>query len=284
MFRRFVLVGALLAWLAPLAAAETADEVVAKFIAAHGGMEKIKSITSVKVTGKMVMGGGAMEAPFVQMKRRPKDSRTEFTFQGMTGYQVFDGKSDKAWSVMPFMGKKDPEATPPEETKLMAEEADFDGALVDWKDKGHQVEFVAKEQVEGAEAYKLKVTRKNGNVDHVYIDTETGLQVKVESKRTIRGTEVESETLMGDYKEVDGVPYPHTISAGRKGGPEAQRQKIVIEKYELNVAMGDALFTMPAVAAKPDSAGADSAKAEAPKADAKAAEAKAAEAKPAKKK
>lgn len=280
MFRRMVLAGVLLAWLAPMAVAETADEVVAKYVAARGGMEKIKAIKSVKVTGKMVMGGGAMEAPFVQMKRRPRDSRTEFTFQGMTGVQAFDGGGDVAWSIMPFMGKKEPEAAPAEETKLMAEEADFDGALVDWKDKGHQLEFVGKEQVEGADAFKLKLTRKNGNIDYVYIDAETGLEVKTEGKRIVRGTEVETETYMSDYKEVDGIPFPHTISAGRKGGAENQRQKIVMEKFELNVAMTDDLFKLPANAVKADTTKADAKAADAKAGDAKAGDAKAA-AKPA---
>jgi hypothetical protein len=273
MFRRLIPAALLLACFAPVAFAETADEVVAKYVTARGGMEKIKAVKSVKVTGKMVMGGGAMEAPFVQMKRRPTDSRTEFTFQGMTGVQAFDGGGQVAWSIMPFMGKKDPEAAPAEETKLMAEDADFDGALIDWKEKGHQIELIGKEQIEGADAFKLKLTRKNGNIDYVYIDAETGLEVKSEGKRVVRGTEVESETYMSDYKEVDGMPFAYTISAGRKGGAENQRQKIVMEKIELNVPMADSLFKLPANAVKATETAAAPAGAAKP-ADTKAADAK----------
>jgi len=268
MLRRMILVGALLAWLAPMAAAETADEVVAKYIAARGGMEKIKSIKSRKVTGKMVMNGGAMEAPIVMMNRRPRDTRLEFTFQGMTGVQVFDGSGEVAWSIMPFMGKKEPEAAPPEDSKLTAEEADFDGPLVDWKEKGNQIELVGKEQVEGADAFKIKVTRKSGNVDYVYVDAETGLEVKSEQKRVIRGTELETETYMSDYKEIDGVPFPYTLSMGRKGGAENQRQRLTFEKIETNVAMNDTLFKLPANAVQASAAPKDTTKAAA-KTDAK---------------
>jgi len=260
MLRRMILAGALLAWLAPMAVAETADEVVAKYIAARGGMEKIKAVNSRKVTGKMVMGGGAMEAPVVMMNRRPRDSRLEFTFQGMTGVQVFDGSGDVAWSIMPFMGKKEPEAAPPEESKLSAEEADFDGPLVDWKEKGHQIELVGKEQVEGADAFKVKVTRKSGNIEYVYIDAETGLEVKTEKKQVVRGTEIETETYMSDYKEIDGVPFPYTLSMGRKGGAENQRQKLTFEKIETNVAMNDTLFKLPANAVKASEAPKDTTK------------------------
>jgi len=118
----------------------------------------------MKMTGKMVMGG-AMEAPFVVYRARPKNQRVEFTFQGMTGVQAFDGKSGSSWSIMPFMGKKDPEVMPAEESKMMAEEADFDGILVDWKDKGHKIESLGKEQVEGADCYKVKVTLKSIRVE-----------------------------------------------------------------------------------------------------------------------
>jgi outer membrane lipoprotein-sorting protein len=207
------------------------------------------------------MNGGAMEAPIVQMNRRPNDFRMEFTVQGMTGVQAFDGSGGVAWAISPFMGKKEPETAPAEETKLVADESDFDGALIDWKEKGHQLELVGKEQVEGADAFKLKLTRKSGTIEYVYIDAETGLEVKSEQKRVMRGTEVETETYMSDFKEVDGIPFPHTLSMGGKGSAENQRQKIVFEKVELNVAMNDTLFKVPANAVKASAAPKDTTKA-----------------------
>jgi hypothetical protein len=271
MFRRLIVTGLLLSCIAPMALAETVDDVVAKYIQARGGMEKIKSVSSMKATGKMVMGGGAMEAPFVRVSRRPSDIRMEFTIQGLTGVQAFDGKAGVAWMIMPFMGKKDPEIQPAEETKLMAEEADFDGPLVNWKDKGHKVELMGTEQVEGADAYKLKLTRKSGNVDYVYVDAETGLEVKSESKRMIRGAELEMQSLMGDYKDVDGVLLPFTISAGAKDAPAEQMRKIVIEKYEFNTPAADSLFAVPANAVKAEAKAAASDTSKDAKADEKAA-------------
>jgi hypothetical protein len=79
----------------------------------------------------------------------------------------------------------------------------------------------------------------------MYIDAEAFLQVKDESKRTIRGTEVDADTILGDYKEVGGIMFPHSIDSGPKGSP--QRQKVVIEKIELNVPVDDARFKMPEV-------------------------------------
>jgi outer membrane lipoprotein-sorting protein len=251
MVRRFLAGIALLALLAPIASAQTADELVTKNIAAKGGLEKLKAISSSRATGRMVAGPG-MEFPFTMVNKRPNSTRIEFNVQGMTGIQAYDGKT--AWMSMPFMGKKDPEPMAADEAKMFEEQADFDGPLVDYKAKGHAVELVGKEQVEGADAYKLKLTLKNGDVRYVYLDAETFLEIKMEAKRTIRGTEVEGESYLGDYKEVGGIMMAHAMESGAKGS--AQRQKLIIDKVEMNVDVADDVFAMPAASAKADSASA----------------------------
>jgi len=276
MIRRLLLTAAALAVLSPLAAAETLDEVLAKHYAAMGGLEKIRAVQSARVTGKMMMGQG-MEAPFVMEKARPNRFRMEFVFQGMTGVQAYDGKT--GWRVMPFLGKKDPEPVPSEALKEMEEEADFDGPLVDWKSKGHAVELVGKEDIEGTPAYKVKAALKNGNVNTYYIDAETFLTLKEEGKRTIRGTEVETESSIGDYKQVEGLTLPFAVESGAKGSQ--QKQKMVTDKVELNPKFEDARFVMPVVAKTDSAAKADStAKAAAAKTTAKKSDTKSTAKKP----
>lgn len=255
MFRKLLTLLALGLLLAPVAHAQTVDEILAKHYEAQGGLEKLKALNSRRVTGTMGVGPG-MEAPFTMENKRPGMRRIEFTLQGMTGIQAFDG--EKAWSVMPFMGKKDPEVASDEDNQKEKDDADFDGALVDWKAKGHTVELAGKESIEGADAYKLKVTKKNGDVETYYVDTETYLLVKQEGKVKRRGTEMESEMFFSDYKDVDGYMVPFSMEQGAKGMP--QRQKMTFSKIELNVPIEDSRFKMPAAAA-------DSAKA-APKAGA----------------
>jgi outer membrane lipoprotein-sorting protein len=224
------------------AAAQTADEIIAKNIAAKGGLEKLKAVNTIRMTGKMTVGPG-IEAPIVLEIKRPKSTRMDITIQGMVGSQAYDGAS--GWSLMPFGGSKVPQQMTAEEATLAEEQADLDGPLIDYKAKGNTVELLGKEKVEGAEAYKLKVTLKNGVVRTMYIDAEHFLEIKEESKRTIRGSEMEMETIVGDYKEVDGLMLPHSVDAGAKGSP--QRQKLVIEKIEINVPIDDARFKMPDV-------------------------------------
>ena len=267
MLRRMLLGIAVLALLAPLAHAQTVDEVIAKHVQARGGLEKLKAVKSVRMTGKMMMGPG-MEAPVVLEMSRPNKMRMEFTVQGMTGVQAFDGKT--AWIVMPFTGKKDPEVVPAEDSKDFEDQADMDGPLVDYKAKGHQVELVGKEPVEGTDAYKLKLTLKTGNVQYLYIDAENYLEIKTESKRKVRGTEMELEGTPGDYKAVEGIMFPFSIENGAKGSP--QKNKLTIDKIELNPAVDESHFAMPAVATPDSAAAAAAAKTEEAKAtDAKVA-------------
>jgi outer membrane lipoprotein-sorting protein len=261
MFRKTLLSLAAGSLLAAAAGAQTVDEIIAKNLQARGGLEKLKNVQSIRFTGKMTVGPG-IEAPVTLELKRPKNLRMEFTFQGMTAIQGYDGKD--GWMITPFRGTKTPEPMAADDLKEADEQADIDGPLVDYKAKGHTVELVGKDKVEGAEAYKLKVTLKNGDVIHFFIDSDVFLDVKTEAKRTIRGSEVEAETIFGDYKEVGGLFFPHAIEAGPKGAQ--QKQKITIEKVEINPPLDEAHFKMPKVEdAKPDAAKPGATKKEEPK-------------------
>jgi hypothetical protein len=133
-------------------------------------MDKLKAVQSIRMSGKMTMGQG-MEAPMVIEMKRPKAMRMEFTVQGITGIQAYDGKT--GWAVMPFGGKKDAEPMNAEDLQEAEENADIDGPLVDYKSKGYTVELIGKEKVEGSDAWKLKVNMKNGSVRYIYLDADT---------------------------------------------------------------------------------------------------------------
>jgi outer membrane lipoprotein-sorting protein len=252
--RRIILALLALALAGPVYA-QTADELVAKNIKAKGGMDKIKAMTSLRATGHMSLSP-EMEAPFVMILKRPNEMRMEFTLQGMTGIQAYDGKS--AWAVMPFMGKKDPEAMSEDDAKMVQEQSDFDGPLIDYKAKGNTIELAGREQVEGVNAYKLKVTRKDGEIRYIYLDPDAYLEIATDATRTVHGSQMEIYSTIGDYKEVNGVMLAHSIESGPKGG--TQKQKMTVDKYEANIDVAESSFTMPAVAHADTSAAAAAAK------------------------
>ncbi len=223
------------------ASAQTVDELIAKSVQAKGGLDKIKAVQSLRMTGTMTMG--SMDIPIVLEVKRPNSVRMDMTVQGMVGTTAYDGKT--AWMLMPFMGAKDPQLVPPDEQKALEEQADFDGPLMDYKAKGNTIELMGKEPVEGADAYKLKVTLKNGDVQYIYLDADQYLEVRQEGKRIVRGSEMDTETVMSDYKAIDGLMFPHSIVTGPKGA--AEKQKMVVQKIEINPQIDEARFKMPEV-------------------------------------
>jgi outer membrane lipoprotein-sorting protein len=223
--------------------AQTADEIIAKYVKTIGGLDKINAITSLRKTGKF-LGGGGFEAELGEENRRPNFVRQEFSLQGLTGVTAYDGKT--GWKIEPWDGKKDPEPLGESEMKEILEDSDFDGPLINYAAKGNKVEFLGMEPVEGTDAYKLKVTLASGDTRFYYFDTDYFVPIKMETKRTIRGAEREFETSLGDYKEVNGVYYPWSYESGPKGSPN--RQKITWTKMEANVALPDSRFSQPVTA------------------------------------
>ena len=243
---------ALVAGSPALAQDMSVDDIIAKNIETRGGYDALKAVDAARVEGTMNMGG--MEAPFSIEYKRPQKVRMEFTMQGMTGVQAYDGES--GWSVMPFMGKTDPEPMAEDQLKQIQDQADFiDGTLVDYADKGHTVELVGKEDVEGTEAYKLKVTKKNGDVVYSYLDTEYFLEFKQETKAEMMGQEVNMSVTFGDYKEVGDIVLAHSIEATAEGAPAGQ--VITLKTVDLGAEVSDDRFVMPEPAAKDDAEGTD---------------------------
>jgi len=173
----------------------TADDIIARYIKTVGGADKIQSIRTLRRVGKFT-GDDGFEAIVIEESTRPNRVREEFTIQGMTGINAYDGAN--GWKIDPFGGKKDPESLSEEELRWIVEDSDFDEPLINYKAKGNKVELVGMDQVEGTDVYKLKVTLKSGDTRYYYMDTDSYVPIKDESRRSIRGTLQDSETRLGD--------------------------------------------------------------------------------------
>jgi hypothetical protein len=239
--RHAVIVLAAISCLSVFSIAQTAEELVNKNIQAKGGIDKIKAIKTLRMTGKLNAGGGFTAAQ-TQENQRPNLVRETFSLQGMTAVTAYDGST--GWQIQPFGGKKDPELMGEDDMKDLLLDADFDGPLVDYKEKGNTVEFLGHDVVDGDDALRLKVTLKDGDIIYYYLDPDTYLEIRKEVQEFIRGSVRESVTEMGSYKPVAGVMYPFSIAQGSKANPEAQTT--TIEKIEANVPINPADFAVPA--------------------------------------
>jgi photosystem II stability/assembly factor-like uncharacterized protein len=261
----------------PESSAKT-DELIDRHIVARGGLDKLRALKSVRLTGTARFSEYDLEieASYGLAQKRPQSIRVEIAMQGLTGVDAFDGK--EVWSTEPWDGRRDPFRQSADESKELMHLADLDGPLVDWRSKGHRVEYLGLDEIDGAQAHKLRVTLKDGDVEYHYLDQDNLLAIRIVYERRVRGVERIIESDLGDYEQVAGVWTPFSIDSGRKGAPRTFH--LTIDRAEANVELDDAAFHFPAPGARvertihppegaaPPSASAPAAKSSEPRLDA----------------
>jgi hypothetical protein len=229
-----------------VAYAQTAEEILAKVLAARGGAAKIHAIKSERVSGQISFGEAG--GPFVVELQRPLKMHMQLTIQNQTMVRVYDGKS-QGWANNPFAGKANPDPMTEEELKNITEESDFDGPLVDHKSKGNQIELVGKDKFNDKDVWRVRLTTKNNDVRYYLFDANSFLLLKWEGKRKLEDKEVPVESYFSDYREVGGLKFAFAIDSG--SSPADIMQKIRIEKIDLNPQINEAEFAKPATPQQP---------------------------------
>ena len=221
---------------APAAAAQTVDEIIAKNLAAKGGVEKLKGTTTVRMTGTATVQGTAV--PVLTVTKRPNLMRNEMEMAGQKIVQAFDGTT--VWMVVPGAPPQEVPAGP--QTDMLKRRSQFDPIFLDYKEHGHKIELKGTETEDGKEVHHLVVTPKEGPVVHYYIDKATGLEAKMVTEITDPAMKGQLETRLTDYREVDGRMIPFSMTQSIDGKTIAEMK---FEKVEFNVPIDDTLFKMP---------------------------------------
>ena len=230
-----------------VANAQNADEIIKSYFENTGGMDNWGNLKGIKILAKVNQGGIEIPLEIVQLK----DGRqyTKITIQGQELKQgVFDGTS--LWNTN-FQTMKAEKADEESTSNAKLDANDFPDSFFDYKSKGYKVELAGKENFDGAETFKLKLTKEPRTIDGNKVDDVSYYFFEVESFVPI-GQESEikegpakgqiSQIKMSDYKEVSGLYFPYSMVQGLKGG---QSQPIVIESIEVNPAVTDADFKFP---------------------------------------
>jgi hypothetical protein len=269
----------------------SATQIVDKHVAARGGLQAWRGVQTLSVSGKLDAGRGdsaarsaklaregwgasvkrggsagktpadsekgtdaqEVQLPFRLEMKRPRKSRFEVDFAGKTAVQVYDGQH--GWKLRPYLNREDVEPFTADEAKSEAAKADLEGPLVDYAAKGTQVALEGMEAVDGHNAYKLKLTMKNGQVQHIWIDAQSFLDVKVEGvPRRMDGKMRSVWIYQRDFRSVQGVMVPYLYESAVDGDPHPHR--MVIESVSVNRTLDDARFAKPQVlvAASPPAA------------------------------
>jgi outer membrane lipoprotein-sorting protein len=289
MFRKSLVTCISLAFATSLAAAAdvpqpqaklSAAEIVDKNVAARGGLQAWRAVQTMSLEGKLGAGGNQratlavptqgrgvnpqtlaprpaeeVQLPFVMELKRPRKMRFELQFSGQTQIQVFDGAN--GWKLRPYLNRREVEPYTPDEMKIASTQADLDGPLVDYAAKGTRVELAGMEKVEDRDAYKVKLTMKDGQAIHVWIDAQTFLETKIEGQpRRLDGTDHPVEVYFRDYRLVSGLQIPYVLETrvlpvaqtamGLKD-PPVPAEKTFIGKVVVNPKLDESLFSKPEI-------------------------------------
>ncbi|MEO5673336.1 MAG: hypothetical protein ABIQ74_01695 [Chitinophagales bacterium] len=232
----------LLLLVATISKAQTADDIIARYVEAIGGRNKIDAITTMKLTGKVQQGG--MDIPTVMYKKRPNMLVFEITFQGKTQKQGFDGT--EGWDINPFMGREYAEKMDADALKAVKFQANFDEALIDYAKKGYKVAYAGEEDADGSPAYHVALTTQEGDVYDYFFDKESYLIVKIKSHvKGQDGSTQDGETNFSDYKDAGGVLTPYTMENIQENQGQKYSFFIKIDQVEANIPVDDSVFKMP---------------------------------------
>ncbi|HEY1613968.1 MAG TPA: hypothetical protein VGF97_09790 [Rhizomicrobium sp.] len=229
--------------------AQTADELVAKNLAARGGADRLAAIHAVQFKGELRFPGD-FKLSYTETRARVNSGtancaiRVDAALQGLTVIQAYDGAT--GWRVNPFEGRKDAERMGSDETRELADQGSIDGALLSAHAKGSQVDYLGREDIDGTNAYKLRVSQTDGTIYTYYLDPDVYLEIKVDELRTIRGAEKETETNLGDYEKVGDVYFPFSVASGPANSADSDKQVVTITSAQANPDVPRSLFAMPA--------------------------------------
>lgn len=270
MYRRTtMLVGTFLAVAVSLGGADaaspaglTAEQIIERNVTARGGLQAWRSVQTLSMSGKLEAGGNEsstypvqgvkrggvqlpkrpaeqMQLPFRLESKRSRKLRLEIDFRGQTAIQTYDGTH--GWKLRPFLNRHEVEPFTADETKAAAFQSDLDGPLVDCAAKGTKAELEGTEKVEGKDNYHLKLTFKDGQSQHVWVDAKTFLESKIEgTPRRLDGKNHPVEIYYREYKTVSGIVVPYVTETKVQG--VKQTEKIEVEQVVVNPPVEDSRF------------------------------------------
>lgn len=220
--------------------AQTVEQIIDKHIEALGGIENMKAVKTVKVTGfAKVMG---LDIPYTTCNLAPNKTYFEMSVQGMSLKQAYDGKT--AWMINPMMGSKSPEIVEGDEAKSIIDRANIFGKLTTYKEDGAKIELLGKENVKDEEAFKILYTGADGKKVTYFISAIDGLVKKVQKKVVANDNEMDSETYFSDYKKTGDVMMAYSMNTKVKDSPMGS-QLVIVEKIEINPEIDESIFSMP---------------------------------------
>lgn len=215
------------------AVAQSQDEIINKHIEAIGGKDNWNKVKSLRSEATMKANGAEIKMTFIQVDK--KAMRQNISLMGMEGYSIITEK--EGWSFMPFQGQTKPEPMTADDVKNAQDGLYLQDEFLTYKELGKKLEFLGKDDMDGTECFKFKMTDKNAQETTYFLDASSYLTIKQTSKIKADGKEMEGSTMYSNYKKLpEGVVYPMTVGGGW-GDTEFTKIEInpVIDEKEFKV-------------------------------------------------
>ena len=211
--------------------AQTTDEIVANHIKAIGGKENWDKVKSIRMEHTLKAEGADINITIVQLDK--KAMRQDISVMGMTGYNIIS--NTEGWNYMPWQGQTKAEPMTPDDVKNSQDELHIKDEFITYKELDKKLESYGKDDIDGTECYKMKLTDKNGKESTYYLDASNYHIIKQTQKKTVNGKEMENSTFFSDYKKLDeGIVFPMSISSDWGASQ--------ITKIEINPAVDESIF------------------------------------------
>jgi len=212
--------------------AQTLDEIMNRNIEAMGGKEKLLALNSLSMEGTMSFNGQSI--PFTIIQLNGKGQKITITINGMVNYTI--QTKDSGWTYFPIQGQTKPEATPPAVIKETSDGLDIQGSFINYQEKGHTVELIGKDDVDGTECFKIRMVTKSGLEETLFIDPGNFYVIKSVVKTKASGQEQEQTQIFSNFKKMDnGYVFPFSMTGFGPG-------ELNITKIEVNIPIEESVF------------------------------------------
>ncbi len=218
--------------------AQSVKSILKKHYAAIG-QSRINQAEGAVMKG--VINQMGMELPFAMYYKKTGKVRFEASFQEMKIIQAYDGKI--GWMINPMSGPS-PSDMGVSETKAVKDMGEFEGRLYNWKKKNYKVTYEGDEDYNGVKVHKIKLVTSDEVTEVYYINSNSFLVEKIDSKAKMQGLNVESTKTVSDYRTIDGSLMPFKMEISMDGQSNVVMD---ITSFEFKKAseIEDSLFTKP---------------------------------------
>ncbi len=216
---------------------QDADKIIAKHLAAHGDLKKWEQVEALKITGKFT--AFSEEKDFMCIKTKKGGYYSDLYLGQHKVLEAFDG--EKGWTIDPWMDLSYARKLTDAEINTFYQKAEFFTPFFNYKEKGSQVEYKGKENIDGTDVFVLQLIRKNGKIEKWYLNAKTYLEYKCESEWVDFTMPNACETFFDDFRDVEGLKIPFYVE--RTFGQ--RNRMLIIEKVELNPKFDKSALEMP---------------------------------------